>query len=548
MKSETDAPSLKKRKCTSAPRYIWRKESLDTIDGDRTYYRELIREADDAREIFRVGDTIFVRSSIASRPYIGEIDYLFEDADGAHKASIRWIYRKDDVAKKDRLQLTTCIPNEVFYSDFSDENNADLILGLCKVLWVDFRQSMTAYAKLDPDAFLCRYRYLPSEAKFLPHERVCFPIVETANDDEVHIVEMSQSPVKSTGNSSSSSFTAAAAAATAAAATAAAAAASSAVVTATATVGAPTSARSPAPTVKSPARAKKVVRMCTACVEGVAEFIHPVLKVDLCGICHKAHIDSVTRSFNDIDCFWCNTDKSSTVAVCDQCQRVFCDTCIKRNFGRTTFASIVKTNPWSCFVCDQTPLAALQLVSSEPLFNMERVFSSILSPTEQHSCGGFQATASEIHAGYCPETEEVRSLLMQNPGSMKLASIFCKYMDIPALADSILPFLTSRDLAVVSAVSKGLNKLMSIMTLTPGLFETEYCFENHCKLFPHQMHDLKKMKSLENSSKEFGALRGGIFADDPGLGKTITSLALITSTAGKLPSCKFIHFLKLKFK
>ena len=33
----------------------------------------------------------------------------------------------------------------------------------------------------------------------------------------------------------------------------------------------------------------------------------------------------------------------------------------------------------------------------------------------------------------------------------------------------------------------------------------------------------------------FGALRGGIFADEPGLGKTVTAIALISATAGSIP-------------
>lgn len=54
-------------------------------------------------------------------------------------------------------------------------------------------------------------------------------------------------------------------------------------------------------------------------------------------------------------------------------------------------------------------------------------------------------------------------------------------------------------------------------------------------LFPHQLASLQAMHKAENSSTEFGSLRGGILGDAPGLGKTITMLALITSTAGRRP-------------
>ena len=54
-------------------------------------------------------------------------------------------------------------------------------------------------------------------------------------------------------------------------------------------------------------------------------------------------------------------------------------------------------------------------------------------------------------------------------------------------------------------------------------------------LYPHQLASLRAMYEMENRSNHFGALRGGVLGDAPGLGKTITSLALISSTAGIRP-------------
>ncbi|KAL3927260.1 MAG: hypothetical protein SGPRY_002909 [Prymnesium sp.] len=53
---------------------------------------------------------------------------------------------------------------------------------------------------------------------------------------------------------------------------------------------------------------------------------------------------------------------------------------------------------------------------------------------------------------------------------------------------------------------------------------------------PHQLRSLGRMAQAENPWKShFGQLRGGILADDPGLGKTVTMLALIVRYAGMLP-------------
>ena len=61
-----------------------------------------------------------------------------------------------------------------------------------------------------------------------------------------------------------------------------------------------------------------------------------------------------------------------------------------------------------------------------------------------------------------------------------------------------------------------------------GLFRTEFGEEHSCRLVPHQRRSLRHMIAAEAPPHwEFGQLRGGILADDPGLGKTVTMLALI---------------------
>lgn len=66
----------------------------------------------------------------------------------------------------------------------------------------------------------------------------------------------------------------------------------------------------------------------------------------------------------------------------------------------------------------------------------------------------------------------------------------------------------------------------------PGLLQNA---SDNAGLFPHQLASLQAMHKAENSDTHFGALRGGILADAPGLGKTITMLAMISATAGKRP-------------
>ena len=69
-----------------------------------------------------------------------------------------------------------------------------------------------------------------------------------------------------------------------------------------------------------------------------------------------------------------------------------------------------------------------------------------------------------------------------------------------------------------------------------GLFQTPFGAEHRCKLHAHQHRSLRVMLAAEHPPGwRFGDMRGGILADDPGLGKTVTMMALITHTAGVLP-------------
>ena len=53
----------------------------------------------------------------------------------------------------------------------------------------------------------------------------------------------------------------------------------------------------------------------------------------------------------------------------------------------------------------------------------------------------------------------------------------------------------------------------------PGVLCTEDDIQNAAGLFCHQLSSLQAMHKAENSNMAFGALRGGILGDAPGLGK-----------------------------
>eukprot|EP00977_Amphora_coffeiformis_P020470 scaffold8290_cov174-Amphora_coffeaeformis.AAC.7 len=79
----------------------------------------------------------------------------------------------------------------------------------------------------------------------------------------------------------------------------------------------------------------------------------------------------------------------------------------------------------------------------------------------------------------------------------------------------------------------------------PGLFQTTLDTQDGATrgLFPHQLASLSMMHRLENPAQgaQFGDLRGGILGDAPGLGKTVTVLALLASTAGRRPLRPMLH-------
>ena len=116
---------------------------------------------------------------------------------------------------------------------------------------------------------------------------------------------------------------------------------------------------------------------------------------------------------------------------------------------------------------------------------------------------------------------------------------------------SLLALLTVRDLIRVAAVSASIRTPLRFVELLnvkgcrrsggdsstpwpglPGLFRTKSAIAAGFGLFAHQIASLRALTRAESRNVGFGEMRGGIFGDAPGLGKTVTALALIVSTSG----------------
>ena len=92
----------------------------------------------------------------------------------------------------------------------------------------------------------------------------------------------------------------------------------------------------------------------------------------------------------------------------------------------------------------------------------------------------------------------------------------------PDLLRATAEVLNARDLHAMGAACRQLASLTA--PLVPGL---------RLRLYAHQQRSLQWMRRCEQrAGLEAGLPRGGILADEPGLGKTVTVLATVLKTAG----------------
>lgn len=278
-----------------------------------------------------------------------------------------------------------------------------------------------------------------------------------------------------------------------------------------------------------PARSRvKVSKLtCTACdLKNEAEMIHPILFVAICGPCHtsyKFRDRTITSDNNEASCLWCGEGDNIQLLFCDTCPYSYCKKCIQRNFGLQEYTHVNEIDVWSCYVCCNAPI--LQDIQHKDLFyyNLDIAYSLVKPP-------------SDPSHHLIPETF-IHSL---STGEKQFASLFTNQIWTSSLEDlKIINYFQASDLfGILFRISKKLRYLFQVyLHITPGLFQTPYGSENMCSLHFHQITSLKALRAIEEQQADvsFGSLRGGIFADEPGLGKTVTTLALISSTAGTLP-------------
>jgi hypothetical protein len=99
---------------------------------------------------------------------------------------------------------------------------------------------------------------------------------------------------------------------------------------------------------------------------------HPFLPVPLCAIClDDLGIDEIQPQDAEFECCsWCG--EGGELLLCDTCPFCFCEVCIENQFGKDVLDLARKSNPWSCFACDESLLSGLQdflnVQSDEDLF------------------------------------------------------------------------------------------------------------------------------------------------------------------------------------
>nr|CAD7440219.1 unnamed protein product [Timema bartmani] len=82
-------------------------------------------------------------------------------------------------------------------------------------------------------------------------------------------------------------------------------------------------------------------------------FSHRILRVMVCLNCYIFYEGGDFdrgEDGSDLYCRWCG--QGGKLLCCSSCPNVFCEKCVKINFGMETLRSIKKVDDWDCFVCN----------------------------------------------------------------------------------------------------------------------------------------------------------------------------------------------------
>ena len=208
---------------------------------------------------------------------------------------------------------------------------------------------------------------------------------------------------------------------------------------------------------------------CTGCeTDSDADYIHPKLKVPICGACYKAYhegieFDDYKKRMNMIAdnarCLWCSDmDSGLRLFLCDSCTSAFCYKCVHRNFGVKECTRLENDSSlWSCYYCVPNPIIiGLQRRISKQMHNIEFIYSQVLSPTQLKSKRG-ETTVAHNHM----MNENINDLFNQlSVPEKNLAAIFSDYFISSSIANLRYQILNYTCYSfLISLLTQGLRTL-----------------------------------------------------------------------------------------
>ena len=295
---------------------------------------------------------------------------------------------------------------------------------------------------------------------------------------------------------------------------------------------------------RASAMKRSKVVLCTACSAGNdAELLHPVLSVPICGACLSAiqDADQAIENHQIASCVWCGGGDGCELYMCDTCVRSFCVDCVERNFGQQESDHVRELSYWSCYVC--VPTKKLELLQGridiEHYYSIDKAYSMVHPPRLQDMSS---ATGEDLQQQQQQQQQQQVDALTD--AEYRLYAMLTRgcILEQVISRDIVSQYLTAIDLSVVHRLSKQLHRLSSSSSssssscctvaaaILPGLFRNSYDESSYSssssssssgnnRLYAHQQVSLQRMLQIENQSTSFGALRGGILGDEPGLGE-----------------------------